>query len=147
MNSCTKKVVELRAGNGHPKKVMEFLTWNAQRPWEAKDVISKTHYVLTFLQLLNHKLPGIDSPSHCLLNDFLGALGFKLTVLQKTHRVSQFQSTSGVELRIGKTNIFHIFSKVPWFAMTNCTPMFEQVWWESRGLHSCHTFWRLKQKL
>ena len=56
MNSCTQKVVELRAGNGHPKKVMELLILNAQRPWTSNDVFSKANYVLTFLQLLNHKL-------------------------------------------------------------------------------------------
>ena len=59
MNSCTQKVVELRAGNGRPQKVMKLLTWNAQLPWSPNDVFSKTHDVLILLQLLIHKLPGI----------------------------------------------------------------------------------------
>ena len=119
MNSCTQKVVELRAGNGRPEKVMELLTWNAQRPWYPNDVFSKTHDVLILLQLLNHKLPGISSPSHCFLDDFLGALGFKLTVLQKTHRVSQFRSTSGVELRIRKGPKSITFQKTSHFTYQN----------------------------
>ena len=144
MNSCTQKVVELRAGKGHPRKGMELLTWNAQLPWYSNDVFSRTFDCLTFFQLLNHKLPGIGSSSHCFLHDFLGALGLKLAVLQRTHRVSQFPTANGVELRIGKTSICKICSKVSCFAMTNCTSMCTWKHGLSASSESSHTFERLK---